>query len=398
MLIGLVGAPNVGKSTFFKSATLAEALIANYPFATIKPNHGIGYVKIRCIDKEFTPPRQCNPREGVCIDGWRFVPVEMLDVAGLVPGASENKGLGNQFLDDLRQADAFIQIVDMSGQTNEEGKPTKEEYDPCKSIEFLIRELDLWYAGILKKVWKVFARTTEMVKDNFAEAVAKQFSGLKVTEEDVKIVIRKTGYNPERPTTWNDEQLTNFAGMLRMITKPMIIAANKMDQQKSEENLKRAIEKFPEYVIIPCSAEGELMLRMATKEGIIKYLPGEKNYEIISEKINDKQKQALEFIKENVLEKYGSTGVQEIINKVVLEMLKYIAIFPAGTKKLEDSKGNVLPDCYFLPEGSTALDFAYKLHTDLGDNFIKAIDVRTKQIIGKEHVLKHRDGIEIITR
>ena len=111
MLIGLVGKPSVGKSTFFKAATLAEVEIASYPFTTIKPNHGVGYVKIDCIDKEFNV--QCNPNHGFCIDHKRFVPVELMDVAGLVPGASEGKGLGNQFLDDLRQADVFLHIVEI---------------------------------------------------------------------------------------------------------------------------------------------------------------------------------------------------------------------------------------------------------------------------------------------
>jgi ribosome-binding ATPase YchF (GTP1/OBG family) len=78
-------------------------------------------------------------------------------------------------------------------------------------------------------------------------------------------------------------------------------------------------------------------------------------------------------------------------------LLNYIAIFPAGAK-LSDSKGNILPDCFLMPSGSTALDFAYKLHKDLGDGFIRAIDARSKQAKGKEYVLKHRDGIEIVAR
>src|SRR3989338_2051590 len=120
MLIGLVGKPSVGKSTFFKAATLAEVEIASYPFTTIKPNHGVGFVKIECIEKELNT--KCNPNHGFFLQGQRFVPIDLMDVAGLVPGASEGKGLGNQFLYDLRQADAFIHIVDVYGETDAEGK------------------------------------------------------------------------------------------------------------------------------------------------------------------------------------------------------------------------------------------------------------------------------------
>src|SRR3989338_2691244 len=398
MLIGLVGAPNVGKSTFFKAATLADILIANYPFATIKPNRGVGYVRIDCIDKELKT--KCNPREGYCVDGQRFVPCELMDVAGLVPDASKGKGLGNQFLDDLRQADAFIQIVDLSGETNEEGKAV-EDYYPGKSIAFLEKEIDLWYVGILKKVWHVFARTAEMQKQNFAQAVAKQFSGLKVTEDDVKKVLLKLGqeYNSEKPTKWSDEQLFEFASQLRKLTKPMVIVGNKIDTLRARENFDKIAGEFPDYNIIPCSAESELALREAAKAGIIDYIPGDNYFKVKDEsKLSDKQNKALKFIKEKILDVYGSTGVQKVLDYAVFDMLNYIAVFPAGVKKLADSKGNILPDCFLIPRGSTALDFAYKLHTDFGKNFVKAIDVRTKLAVGKEHKLKHRDGIEILTR
>jgi len=394
MLVGIVGKPNVGKSTFFKSCTLASVEIGNRPFVTIKPNHGIGYVKIDCIDKELKV--QCNPAKGYCIDGQRFVPFELMDVAGLVEGASEGKGLGNEFLNDLNNANALIHIVDASGETDAGGKETKD-YNPVNDINILENELDMWYLGILKKVWKVFAKKVQSLKENFPKSIAVQFSGLKVNELDVKRVVLKGNYNIEKPFDWNDNELKRFAHDLRHISKPMIIAANKCDRPDAKENIKKLKEKFSELIIIPCSADSELALREASNHGLIEYIPGENNFKINENKINPKQKSALEIIKKNVLEVYDSTGIQKVLNSAVFDLLKYIAIFPAGSK-LTDSKGRILPDCFLLPENSTALDFAYHLHTDLGNNFIKAIDIRTKKAVGKEHKLKHRDGIEIITR
>ncbi len=394
MLVDLGRKPSVGKSTFFKAATLAEVEIASYPFTTIKANHGIGYVKVECIDKEFKT--QCNPSHGFCIEHQRFVPIELMDVAGLVPGASEGKGLGNKFLDDLRQADAFIHIVDASGMTNEEGKIT-ENYDPCNDVEFLEDELNKWYYNILIKVWKSFSRKTEMEKSKFSEAVAKQFSGLKVNEEQIKNVLRELNFI-EKPSTWSDEQLMKFASALRKESKPMIIAANKVDMEKGKENYEKLKIKFPDLIIIPCSADSELALREAVKKNLIEYIPGEKDFEIVGN-VSEKQKQALEKIKKNVLGEFSTgTGVQDVLNSAVFELLKYIAIFPAGANKLSDSKGNVLPDCFLLPSGSTALDFAYFLHTDFGKGFIKAINAKTKRALGKGYELKHRDALEIVVK
>ncbi len=394
MLIGLVGKPSVGKSTFFKACTLADVLIAPYPFATVKPNHGIGYVKIDCIDKEFGV--KCNPHKGYCIDSKRFVPIDLMDVAGLVEGASEGKGLGNEFLNDLSAANAFIHIVDISGETDAGGKETKG-FNPINDVKMLENELDLWYLGILNKVWKGFARIVQNTKQELHKAIANQFSGLKVSEDDVKRILIKGNFNIEKPNEWNEEDLMRFSHELRHVTKPMIIAANKCDRPDSKDNLKRLKESYKDLIIIPCSADSELSLRLAHNAGLLEYIPGDEEFKIKKE-LTEKQKEALNTIKINVLDVYGSTGVQEVLNKTVFELLKYIAIFPAGVHKLADSKGNILPDCFLLSEGSTALDFAAAIHTDLAKNFIKAIDVKTKQAVGKEHKLKHRDGIEIITR
>jgi len=397
MITGVVGKANVGKSTFFKAATLAEVEIANYPFATIKPNSGVGYVKVDCVDKEFG--RQCHPREGFCINHIRFVPVQMIDVAGLVPGAHEGKGMGNQFLDDLRQADVLIHVVDISGSTNEKGEPVEPgSYDPADDVRFLEIELDMWDLGIIKKNWEKFVRQVMQEKANISVALGKQLSGLKVTEEMVDAAIGELSLNKEKPNEWSGEDLKSLATFFRKKTKPMIIACNKIDVPNSDDNFDRVKHEFPDRMLVRCSGESELALREAAKHGLIEYLPGDDNFILKDEsKLSDKQKQALAFIRDNILKKYNSTGVQEVLDAAVFKLLEYIAIFPGGVSKLEDQHGHVLPDCFLLEKDSTALQFAYKIHTDLGKSFIRAIDVKTKKTIGKDYKLQHRDVIEIIS-
>jgi ribosome-binding ATPase YchF (GTP1/OBG family) len=396
MQIGIVGKSNVGKSTFFKAATLMDILIANYPFATIKPNHGTGFVKIDCVDTFFNT--QCNPREGFCIDHKRFVPVDVIDVAGLVPGAHEGKGLGNQLLDDLRQADALIHVVDFAGATNERGEPSAPgSRDPYDDIKFLEEEIDFWYLAILNKGWEKFARQIQQEHSDPARALGKQLSGLKVTEEMVDDVIRKLNLPKESISTWTDKDLFNITQELRKKTKPMIIAANKMDIPIAQENYRKLRAEHPELIIVPCSAESELALREATKHQLIKYVPGNTDFEFVDEsKLTEKQKFALNFIKDNVLKQFvEGTGVQSCMNAAVFSLLKYITIFPGGVNKLTDQYGRVLPDCFLMPPGTTALDFAFRLHSDFGNNFIKAIDVKKRMPVGKDHPLKDGDVVEI---
>jgi ribosome-binding ATPase len=397
MQIGVVGKPNVGKSTLFKALTLADVYIANYPFATIKPNSGVGYARVDCACKFFKV--QCNPRVGYCVENTRYVPIELIDVAGLVPGAHEGKGMGNQFLDDLNKANALIHVIDVSGSTNDEGKPVKAgTYDPAEDIRFLEKELNFWYNRILKKGWEKFAREVQQTHKDIKVALARQLSGLGVDENHVESSIRKLNLNKEKVIDWTDADLLNLSTELRILTKPMVIACNKIDVENGKENFEKLQKEFPDDFLIPCSAESELALKEAQKHGLIDYKPGGANFTIKDEsKLSEKQILALNFIKDKILKVFNSTGAQDVIDTAVFDLLKLIAIFPGGVNKLADSDGNVLPDCFLLPVGSTALDFAYKIHSDLGDRFIRAIDVKTKRTVGKDHVLKHTDVVEIIS-
>ncbi|NQU98243.1 redox-regulated ATPase YchF [Candidatus Woesearchaeota archaeon] len=397
MLVGVVGKANVGKSTFFKALTLADVEIANYPFATIKPNHGIGFVRVICVDKEFN--LQCKPKEGFCTNNTRFVPVDVIDVAGLVPGAHEGKGMGNQFLNDLNQANALIHIIDCAGTTNEKGETVEAgSYDPANDVKFLEEELDYWYLEILKKGWEKFAKQVQQEQDDIVKALAKQLSGVGVDEDISKDAISNAGLSKDSPASWSEDELFKLASEFRKKTKPLIIAANKIDIPGAFENYERLKKQFPNHLIIPCSSESELALKEAAHHKMIDYAPGSNDFSITDDsKLSDKQKAGLEFLKTNVLKKFNTTGVQEVLEKAVFELLKFIAVYPVANNRLEDKDGNTLPDCYLVPDGISALDFAFKIHTDIGNNFIRGIDLKTKMTVGKEHSLKHLDVVEIVT-
>lgn len=379
MLVGIVGCPNSGKSTFLKAVTLGDIEIGSYPFTTIKPNQGVGFVRAECPCKKLNV--KCNPQNSECRDGERFIPIKLLDVAGLVPGAHEGKGLGNQFLGDLIQASGLIHVLDSSGKTNAEGK-TEDGYDPSKTIEILEYEIDEWIRDISSKAFEKSKKLAETQKIPIEKLLAKQLSGLGISENDIKNAMKEA--EPE------DHE---FASVLRRISKPIIIAANKIDLADSQSNLEK-INKGA----IPCSAESELALREADSHGLIKYVPGSKIFEHVPEKLNEKQEEALNFIKKNVLEKYGSTGIQDCLNKLVFEMLDQIVVYPvANINKFEDNKGNVLPDAHLVRKGTTLKEFAAKIHTDLADSFIGGLDIDRKKI-GADYELRNGDVVEILLK
>ena len=396
MLVGVVGKPNVGKSTFFAAATMKDVQIADYPFTTVKPNIGVANLVTQCVCKEMGVVDA--PRNSSCAEGKRLVPVKVVDVAGLVEGASKGKGLGNQFLDDLRQADALIHVVDASGSTDLEGRKVPPgTHDPSEDIEMVEREFDLWMYGILKRDWERASRSLEQTGGKVVDHLAERLSGLSVTLADVEDAILRLGLRTEKPSVWTDDQLMRFVVETRKVTKPSLIAANKADLPTSSKNIEKLKETGRE--VVPCASEAELLLRRAAERGLVDYFPGDKDFTVPDQgKLSGAQTAALRMVGEKVMQAYGGTGVQEAVNRAFFGLLQAIVVFPVEDEaKLTDKDGRVLPDALVMKGGSTALDLARTVHTDLAEGFLYAVDARTGKRLAGDYVLRNRDILKIVS-
>jgi hypothetical protein len=395
LLIGIVGKPSSGKSTFLNAACLTSSKIGDYPFTTIEAVPGTGYVRIPCACKELGV--EDNPQNSICKNGTRLVPIQLLDVAGLVPDAWQGRGLGNRLLDDLRRADVLIHVIDISGSLDADGNNIERgTYDPQKDIDFLNYEIVKWLQQILKKDWVRISRTAETEKISFANLLADKLTGLSIKKEHIVKALRDADVNSNTPSKWSEEELITFLSSLRKIAKPMVFAANKIDLEGSDENYQILKEKYGDD-LIPCSALAEYFLRKFAEKGIIDYTPGDSDFSIIkSDQLSTKDKATLEKIRENILQKYGSTGIQDIINRVVFEIMDVIAVYPVEDQtKLTDHKGNVLPDVYLVPRGTTAKEFAGMIHQDLAKSFINAVLAKNQRRIGENYELQDGDIIKI---
>ena len=389
MQIGLLGKANVGKSTFFTAATQTPVASGNFPFTTIEPNVGVCYVKSDCACKHF----DISHKNDLCVNGIRLIPVKLIDVAGLVPGAHQGKGLGNQFLDDARQAEILIHVVDIAGTTDIQGQPISiGAHDPLKDIEFVQDEFDQWFLDILKREWDKITREIDQKRAKLTDGIAKRFSGLGIKDYSVQQVLQKLDLISINPKEWQDSDIQNFAKELRKNTKPMIIAANKADLCENFDIIKKISD-----VVIPCSAETELLLRKASKAGIINYLSGDEGFTIIQKDISMPQQKALNLV-QSVFSKIPTTGIQKILNTAVFDSLNFIVVYPVEDEtKLTNKDGIILPDTKLIPQDSTAKDLASLIHADIAKGFLHAIDCKTKQRISGDQKLKNGDVIKIVS-
>jgi ribosome-binding ATPase len=387
--IALAGKPNAGKSTFYKAATMADVNVANYPFTTIDANRGVSYVRTDCPCLERD--ERCGSDD--CHDGKRYVPIELLDVAGLVPGAHEGRGLGNQFLDALTNADAIVNVVDASGGTNEEGEPVEVgSYDPVEEVDFIVEEMDQWLTGIIDRNWEGIVRQSRSPGFDIDEALADMLTGFGATEHDVTTSLRGLEY-PNDPQKWTDENREELARDIRARTKPIILVANKADIAP-EENIERLRETGK--MVIPATTEGELALRQGVEASVVDYDPGDDDFEVIGD-VSDQQRAGLERIRD-VMGEWGGTGVQQSLDAAVYDLLDRITAYPVQNEsKWTDGQGNALPDAFLLQRGSTPRDLAYAVHSDIGDGYLHAVNAKTKRDISDDYELEEGDVIKIVS-
>jgi len=396
MLIGIVGKPNCGKTSFLNAACMTTAKVANYPFTTIEPNPGTAYVAVKCPCKQLGI--QDQPKNSLCVNGIRLIPINLLDVAGLVPGAWEGKGLGNKFLNDLSRADALIQVVDAAGATDAEGQSVPPgTWDPLKDVDFLEHEIIMWLSEIIKRDWKKFTRRIETEKTSFVDTMVERLSGLGLTRFHILSAVKKSDLNAEQPSNWTEAEITLFVKELQAIAKPMLIAANKIDIEVAKKNIEVMKKKLSKQVIPTC-ALGEYWLRKYAEDKVIAYQPGDSDFKVLkNDKFSDKELKVLENLRK-LLSEFGSLGVQKTLNVAVFELLNLVPVYPVYDVQLyADKDGRVLPDVYLVSRGTKLREFAGKIHTDFEKFFIHGIDARTKKRLGEGYEVQDSDIVKIVS-
>jgi len=395
--IGLIGKTNTGKTTFFNSSTLSSDEISTYPFTTKKSSTSTGYANTPCVHPEFNVID--NPNNSRCEDGWRYIPIELIDLPGLIKDAWKGKGLGNQFLSIASQSDALLHVVDASGSIDATGKITETgSGDPVSDFADIEEELNLWYQKILEGNRD---RLQKIIKsgDDHVDALTELYQGVGVKRNHVKEALKTSGLEEKDIENYDMQDSKKFASYLRKISKPTLIVANKIDVEGAGKNFERLRERYNDMIVIPASADSELTLRRAEQKNLIKYSPGSEKFDILqTNELNQKQKEALNFIQSDIMGEYMRTGVQFAINVTVFKLLKMNSVYPvASPEKLSDKKGRVLPDLVLLKDGATVTDLAKEIHSDLTKGLLYAKDLRYNLRVPTNYQLRDRDVICLIS-
>ena len=394
--IGLIGKTNTGKTTFFNSSTLSSDEISTYPFTTKKSSISIGHAITLCVHPEFNV--EDNPINSKCKDGWRYIPIELIDLPGLIKDAWKGKGLGNQFLSIASQSDALLHIVDASGGIDSSGRITEVGTgDPVSDFADIEEELNMWYQKTLEGNRDRLQKMIESDNDQI-NALTELYQGMGVKKIHVKETLKTTKLEDKNIENYDINDSKKFATQLRRISKPTLIVANKIDIKGAAKNFQRLRERYNDMIVVPASADSELSLRRAEQKELIKYSPGSEQFDILrADDLNEKQKNALNFIQSDIMGEYMRTGVQFAINITVFKLLKMNSIYPVATpENLSDKKGRILPDLILLKDGSTVIDLAKEIHSDLIKGLLYAKDLRYNLRVPTNYQLRDRDVISLV--
>jgi len=397
LTLAIVGKTNVGKTTLFNAATLLNAEISTYPFTTKEPHEGTAYVCDVCVCKELG--LRDNPLNSTCIDGWRYAPIRLLDVPGLIKDAWMGRGLGNRFLSVIGQADGLIHVVDASGSIDAEGKIVRPgSGNPVQDVLDIEVEIERWVSEIVQHNKPLILREASLTSTE--EAIAMALSGIKAKLPQVVEALGSTDLVDRSFERWTSYDSMQFAGALLPLIKPSLIIANKMDLPAAEENIEMLTDYFSHSLVATCSAEAELALRRAERAGLLSYIPGQEIFRIPDDaELTPAQHKALEYVEQRVMSKWMRTGIQQAFNTLVLRLLKVNMVYPvANESSYTDNHGNVLPDVHLMMDGATPLDLAHDVHTRLAENYVLAIDAKTGMRLPKNYTLRHRDVVKIMTQ
>ena len=395
--IGIIGKTNTGKTTFFNAATGSTAEVSNYPFTTKKPNIARGEVQTLCVCRELHIGDK--PRNSRCLDGWRFIPAEILDLPGLIKGASAGKGLGTQFLNVVAQADALLHVVDASGSIDPDGKIARAGMgNPVLDVYDIEEEIILWFKVAVDRALQRTRKRATGKRGSYLEYLAKDLAGIGVKQEHVALALDASELGEKLPKEWSDDDSRTFSQHLRTISRPTIIIANKMDLAYGDRNFEKLRKEFKSQLVIPVCSEAELALRRAQEKGFIRYVPGEEAFQVLDEsRLTKDQAWALAYVQQKVMTKLMRTGVQFALNACAFKLLGMNAVYPVeDSKTFSDKKGNVLPDVFLVPNGTTAKDLASQIHSELALKMLFAIDARNGLHLPIDYVLRDRDVISIV--